>query len=86
MNLNFPLILTIAVMVSGLIWLADALFLRPGRSREQAAGSELREPLLVEYARSFFPVLLVVWALRSFVAEPFQIPSESMVPNLAIGD
>lgn len=86
MNLNFPLILTMAVLVTGLIWLADVMLFRPRRTRTAAAGESGREPLLVEYARSFFPVLLVVWALRSFIAEPFQIPSESMVPNLAIGD
>jgi signal peptidase I len=46
----------------------------------------LKEPLAVEYARSFLPVLLIVLVLRSFLVEPFQIPSSSMVPTLLIGD
>lgn len=49
-------------------------------------GDKAAEPALVEYARSFFPVLFVVFVLRSFIVEPFQIPSSSMVPTLQIGD
>lgn len=45
-----------------------------------------KEPLMVEYAKSFFPVMLLVLVLRSFLVEPFQIPSTSMVPTLEVGD
>ncbi|MCB1689379.1 MAG: signal peptidase I [Halioglobus sp.] len=45
-----------------------------------------REPVVVEYAKSFFPVLFIVFVLRSFLVEPFQIPSSSMVPTLLVGD
>ena len=56
------------------------------RRFEQAVESEAKEPLPVEYARSFLPVLIVVLVLRSFLVEPFQIPSSSMVPTLEVGD
>lgn len=44
------------------------------------------EPVIVEYSKSFFPVLLIVFLLRGFVVEPFRIPSGSMLPSLFIGD
>ena len=78
--MNFALILFIALAVTGGIWLFDALLF--SRFRDKGA----REPLLVEYAKSFFPVILVVFALRSFLVEPFKIPSGSMMPTLLIGD
>jgi signal peptidase I len=79
---DFALILVLATAVSGLIWAFDAAFLQRGR---RAAGRG-REPVLVEYAKSFFPILLIVLVLRSFLFEPFRIPSGSMMPTLVEGD
>ena len=78
--MNFALILFLALVITGGIWLFDALLLKRGRDQDA------REPLLVEYAKSFFPVILVVFGLRSFLVEPFKIPSGSMMPTLLIGD
>lgn len=86
MDINFPLILLWLVAITGGIWLFDALFLARGRKRAALAGKPGREPLPVEYAKSFFPILAIVFVLRSFLVEPFQIPSRSMVPTLQVGD
>ncbi len=97
MDLNFPAILVAAVFVTGGIWLIDSLMFAPRRRAMAADESEkgtdpeeiarrTREPVLVEYARSFFPVILIVLLLRSFLVEPFRIPSSSMMPTLLVGD
>ena len=87
MDINFPLILVLLVFVSGLIWLLDIVVLAPRRRRREDESREvIREPVYVEYSKSFFPVLFIVLILRSFIVEPFQIPSPSMVPTLQIGD
>lgn len=97
MNLDFPTILVLATAVTGVIWALDALVLRPRRQRQlgtyQTSGSALagagggrHEPWYVEYSKSFFPVILAVLVLRSFLVEPFRIPSGSMMPTLLVGD
>jgi signal peptidase I len=80
----FEIALVVLTLVSGAIWLLDRLVL----SRRRAAGGLLddEEPVVVDYAKSFFPVLAIVLILRSFVAEPFRIPSNSMMPTLLTGD
>src|SRR5210317_1870263 len=79
MELNFPLILVVLTFVCGFMWLLDKLVLQ--KKRGDAA-----PPFFVEYTAPFFPVLFIVLILRSFIVEPFQIPSASMVPTLQIGD
>jgi signal peptidase I len=78
--MNFALILFLLTVVTGAIWLLD----RWALARRRPAGAA--EPAFVEYSKAFFPVLLVVFLLRSFVAEPFKIPSSSMRPTLEVGD
>jgi signal peptidase I len=85
-KLDFVLLLTVLTALSGLVWLVDALFFARSRRLMVKEGDEVAEPVPVDYSRSLFPVLFFVLALRSFVAEPFQIPSGSMMPNLVEGD
>ncbi|MFN4328099.1 MAG: signal peptidase I [Limnobacter sp.] len=53
---------------------------------KRLVSEHMRQPLWLEYSASFFPVILFVFVLRSFVVEPFKIPSGSMIPTLLIGD
>lgn len=78
--MNFALILFLLLLASGAIWAADSFVFRPRRS------PDAKDPWWVEYGASFFPVILLVFLLRSFVVEPFKIPSGSMIPTLLVGD
>ena len=78
--MDFSLILVLLFVLSGLILLSDAAFLK----RRRRAIS--KEPLPIQYARSLLPVILIVLIVRSFVMEPFRIPSASMMPGLVDGD
>jgi signal peptidase I len=82
MDYDFSFFLVIATLVTGVVWGGYCLYLK---YVELPYPTE-KEPLLVEYARSFFPVVLVVLLLRSFLVEPFRIPSGSMMPTLLVGD
>ncbi|MEY3953214.1 MAG: signal peptidase [Pseudomonadota bacterium] len=97
---NFALLLLVAVVVSGVYWVLEKRVFLPQR-RQQAAKLQnqmqsdnqasaikatLRQPWWLEWTAGMFPVLLAVFLLRSFVAEPFRIPSGSMIPTLRVGD
>jgi len=78
--LNFALFLLILLVVTGGVWALEAAVLRKRRA------ASAKQPWWVEYSVSFFPVILIVFLLRSFLVEPFKIPSSSMVPTLLVGD
>jgi signal peptidase I len=100
MNFDFALILVVATLVTGLLWLLDALAFAPRRKArveeaqhkaggelpDEAARELLRPSGWADLSRSMFPVLALVLILRSFLFEPFQIPSGSMLPTLKVGD
>jgi len=99
MSIDFPAVLVLLTFATGAIWALDSLLWAPKRrervatlkGRDELVAEELleqagKEPTLVELSRSFFPIILVVLLVRSFVVEPFRIPSGSMMPTLLVGD
>lgn len=99
MDFDFALILVILTFLTALGWVYDRVLLAGPRKARLAAAQQANGDLpvatleqlskengVVDLCRSLFPVLLVVLILRSFIVEPFQIPSGSMKPTLKIGD
>jgi signal peptidase I len=77
---DFAAVLLLAAVITGVIWLWDARWARKRRTDGEP------EPVVVDMARAFFPVIVVVFVIRSFWVEPFKIPSGSMKPTLLVGD
>lgn len=85
---DFASILFVLTIITGLLWCLDKWYFEPRRKAAAlAAGSEPgKANWLLDFGRQFFPVIVAVFLLRSFVVEPFRIPSGSMIPTLRIGD
>ena len=77
--MKFALLMFGLLALTGIVWLVDKFSLAQKRG-------DKKEPWWVEYSKSFFPVILIVFLLRSFLVEPFKIPSGSMIPTLLVGD
>lgn len=91
MIIDFSFWLLLLTVVSGVIWGLDTLLFRKARLERRAQvttdGADVpHDPLIVDYSRSFFPVLAIVLVVRAFLFEPFRIPSDSMMPTLLAGD
>ena len=93
MRFDFPTLIVVLVFATGIIWAFDAAVLARRRravARQAEGASEdavaVPPSRIVEYSKSFFPVFLIVLVLRSFIVEPFRIPSNSMMPTLLTGD
>jgi len=83
-NIDFSAVLVFLTFASGIIWLLGVLFFIDKDNLDDSG--EVMLPTIVDFARSFFPVFFIVLILRSFIVEPFKIPSASMMPTLLIGD
>jgi len=81
MNIDFATILTALVLITGIISLIDIIFFAKKRKK-----TGKKKPILIDYSRSFFPILLIVLIIRAFIIQPYRVPSGSLQPTILPGD
>ncbi len=86
MSATFALVFVILVVVTGLVWLGDVLYRRVYRRGKEPGKKNTGWRWFADTCRGFFPLILAVLLIRSFVVEPFHIPSGSLTPSVLIGD
>ena len=86
MTINFPLILASLTVFTGVIVVTDFIITRFRRRKAGRARVAPHTPITVEYARAFFPVLLIVFVIRSFFIQPYRVPTGSLEPTVIPGD
>src|SRR3990167_6310561 len=83
MTFDFPLILLSIILFTGVVTLIDIIFCL---AKNEAPFATIKRPVIIEYARAFFPVLLAVFLIRSFIAQPYRVPTGSLEPTVMPGD
>jgi len=83
---DFASILFMLTLFTGTLWALDRFWLERRRKAAAGGGEPAKANWLVDFGRQFFPVIVAVFLLRSFLVEPFRIPSGSMIPTLRVGD
>lgn len=86
MNLSFPAILILVTLFCGVVTLMDTLFNRKKNTTTDGTSAPAKKPVIIDYARAFFPVLLVVLLIRTFVVQPYRVPTGSLKPTIMPGD
>src|SRR3990167_7241211 len=81
MIFDFLNILTLLTVLAGIICLVDILLRRKTRTSD-AVGKKTKPPFIIDYARSFFPILLIVLIIRSFLFQPYRVPTGSLEPTI----
>lgn len=85
MNFDFPYWLIIITAITGIIWLCDWLYMLLFNKKNYDS-KNVSTPILVDYSRSLFPILLIVICVRTLVFEPFRVPTGSLEPTILPGD
>lgn len=92
MTFDFPTILVLITVFTGVVSLVDIIYsalINKKVERQSNSGKNKttkKKPVIIEYSRAFFPVLLIVLLIRSFIAQPYQVPTASLEPTIVPGD
>ena len=83
MSIDFPAILILITIFTGAVSLADMIYCRIIKHKDE---KDAKKPVLIDYSRAFFPVLLAVFCIRTFLVQPYRVPTGSLKPTVMPGD
>jgi len=86
MSFDFPAILVILIVFTGTVTIGDIFYCWLKKENRKDEEISANRPVIIDYARAFFPVFLIVFLIRSFLVQPYHVPSRSLEPTIIPGD